>query len=333
MRSSFRSGAAAGIALTAVLLTSGCGGSSASPVRSAESTTAASEPASTQGPSPGPTPGPVSTPDQYSKVLVIAEENKTYDEVMTSGHAPYLEKLAARYATAQTMDAGYPAHCPSLAAYLLMTSGDRVGICDDKNPTEHQVPGPNIFSQVAESGREWRGYAESMPSPCLRTNSGHYFVRHAPAPYYVTEKARCAKWEVPLGTTTAGALHDDLGAGTLPAYSFVTPNACNDMHGAPGCGPDQVATGDAWLAQWIPNVLGGKDYQAGRLVVIITWDEGSLSDNHIATLVIAPTANRLTVRTPLTHCSMLRLAEEVLNLPLLGCAATTTSQRKAFHLI
>src|SRR3954462_5548038 len=75
-----------------------------------------------------------SPPGRYSKVMVIAEENKTYDQVLTAGQAPYLETLAARYANATAMDAGYPPDCPSLAAYLLMTSGRRDGVCDDAGP-------------------------------------------------------------------------------------------------------------------------------------------------------------------------------------------------------
>jgi len=264
--------------------------------------------------------------------MVIAEENKTYDQVLTAGHAPYLETLAARYANATAMDAGYPPNCPSLAAYLLMTSGRRDGVCDDAGPAAHQLTGDNIFSQVAGSGRQWRGYAESMPGPCARSNSGDYLVRHAPAPYYASEQQRCPQWDLPLGTGTAGALHDDLAAGQLPAYSFVTPNACNDMHGGPGCASDQVAAGDAWLARWVPTILSGPDFRAGRLVVIITWDEGTTADNHIPTLVLAPTAERLSVTEPLNHCSMLRLVEEILSLRLLGCAADEPSPRAAFHL-
>jgi hypothetical protein len=265
-------------------------------------------------------------------VLVIAEENKSYNDVLRSGAAPYVTMLASRYASATAMDAGYPVSCPSLAAYLLMTGGERAGICDDDDPSADPMANASIFSQVAASGREWRDYAESMPGPCARTNHGLYLVRHTPAPYYVSERDRCEKWQVPLGTTAAGALHEDVTAGTLPAYSFVTPNACNDMHGGPGCAGDEVATGDSWLAGWMPKILAGPDYRAGRLVVVITWDEGSPSDNHIATLVIAPTANHLSVATPLNHCSMLRLAEETLALPPLGCAATAASPRAAFAL-
>jgi hypothetical protein len=278
-----------------------------------------------------PTPvGSASSTGSYSKVMVIVEENKSYAEVMQAGRAPFIEHLAARYASAQAMDAGYPVGCPSLAAHLLMTSGDRGGICDDEDPSEHPRSGPSIFSQVAGTGREWRGYAESMPHPCARTNSGLYLVRHAPAPYYLSESGRCDEWDVPLGALSSGALHDDIRAGNLPAYAMVTPNACNDMHGATGCASDQIATGDAWLAQWVPVILAGPDYRAGRLILVITFDEGSATDNRIPTLVIAPTANHRVVTQPVTHCSMLRLAEETLELPLLGCAADVPSPRTAF---
>ena len=66
--------------------------------------------------------------------------------------------------------------------------------------------------------------------------------------YYPGLGADCTGWAVPLGTTTAGNLHDALAAG-LPEYSFVTPNLCNDMHGAPACPTSWVKRGDDWLAR------------------------------------------------------------------------------------
>jgi hypothetical protein len=151
----------------------------------------------------------------------------------------------------------------------------------------------NIFRQVAESGRQWRQYAESMTTSCQGYNGaeGGYLVRHAPPAYYSSEAGRCRSWEVPLGTTSAGHLHDDLAAG-LPAYSFVTPNACNDMHGADNCRKDLVKRGDSWLASWVPRIIEAADFQAGRLTVVITWDEGTSKSNHIATVVLHRASNR-----------------------------------------
>jgi hypothetical protein len=266
--------------------------------------------------------------------MVIAEENETYDQVFGAGRAPFLTRLAARYATIDTMDAGYPAQCPSLPAYLLMTSGSTHGVCDDADPQAHPISGPSVFTQAEDAGLEWRGYAESMPGPCTRVNGagGRYLVRHAPAPYYTALAGRCPSWDLPLGTPSAGALHDDVAAGRLPAYAFVTPDACHDMHGAAGCPGDLVASGDRWLAGWLPQVLAGPDFRAGRLLVVITWDEGSTTDNHIPTLVVGPTAAGVRVTTPVTHCGLLAMEEALLRLPLLGCARTAASPAASLGL-
>jgi phosphatidylinositol-3-phosphatase len=269
----------------------------------------------------------------YSKVLVIAEENETLEQVLGGSDAPYLSGLATSYGSATNMDAGDPVSCPSLPSYLIMTSGDRYGICDDDDPSTHPITGPNIFQQVAASGRQWRNYAESMPTPCLRTDSpdGLYAVRHAPAAYYLTESTRCQQWDIPMGTPTQGALRDDLTAGTLPAYGFISPNVCDDMHGGASCAVS-ITSGDTWLHRWIPAIMAGADYRRGDLVIVITWDEGSDTSNHIPALVISPTTRHVSVSQPLTLCSFLRAAEDILQLSRLGCAAQATSAAGPFHL-
>jgi hypothetical protein len=127
-------------------------------------------------------------------------------------------------------------------------------------------------------------------------------------------------------------LGGDLAAGTLPAYSFVSPNACHDMHGAPSCPGGHVAGGDRWLARWIPRVLAGADYRAGRLVVIITWDEGSARDNHIPTVVISPTTRHVVATAAYDHCSTLRTTQDLLGLAPINCARSAVPMTAGFHL-
>lgn len=270
----------------------------------------------------------------YSKVMIIVEENRTDGQIIGAPDAPYLTGLARTYGSASRMVANYPTACPSLAAYILMTSGTTGGICDDQGPLHHALTVPNIFGQLDAAHRPWRNYAENLPAPCARKNSadGMFLVRHTAVPYYTSESQTCAIGQVELGTTAAGALHDDLRAGGLPAYSFVTPNACHDMHGAPGCPKGRVRTGDRWLSQWMPRILAGEDYRAGRLVVIVTWDEGSARDNHIPTVVISPTTRGVVAGKAYDHCSTLRTAEDLLGLAPVGCAATATSMVRGFRL-
>jgi len=116
-------------------------------------------------------------------------------------------------------------------------------------------------------------------SRCPRTAnlspSGSYLNRHNPAIYYSSIRAQCKSWDVPLGTTASGALKTALSPTKdgLPNYSFVTPNACNDMHSC------STASGDKWLSKWIPIIEKSAAYQSGQLVVFITWDEGHASDD------------------------------------------------------
>jgi hypothetical protein len=274
------------------------------------------------------------TPASDRKVLLIVEENHGYGQIIGDPHAPYLNEVARAYGTATHVDAGYPARCPSLAAYLLLTSGSTDGVCDDKAPGAHPLTGDNVFHQVVKAGRQWRGYAESSPGLCALANSGdgRYLVRHVPATYYLNIRTDCRRWSEPLGQAHTGALHDDIAAGDLPAFGFITPDACDDMHGAPACPVDGVTAGDRWLRTWIPQILAGPDYRSGRLTIIITWDEGTGSDNHIPTLIVSPTTRHITAADPYTHCSTLRTIETLLRLPLLGCAGPATSMTAAFAL-
>ena len=113
---------------------------------------------------------------------------------------------------------------------------------------------------------------------------------------------------------------------------MVTPDACHNWQGLPPCPENAAVAGDDWLSTWVPRILQSPDYTSGRLVVIITWDEGSETDNHIATIVLSPTTAAITSVQPYTHCSTLRTIEEILGLPLIGCAASARSMRVDFRL-
>jgi phosphatidylinositol-3-phosphatase len=322
-------------AVALVCLTVGLAGCSGGGSASTPTGTGSQTSPPTTGPNGEGTAGPLQPErSRYSKALVIAMENHTEGQVLGSGQAPYLTGLAARFGRPTQVDAGYPTKCPSLAAYLLITSGSTHGVCDDRNPSAHPISGDNLFAQVAASGREWRNYAESMPSNCYPKNSSDelYAVRHAPAPYYVSERDRCQNWDVPLGSLTSGPLHSALASGALPAFSFVTPNQCNNMHAVPRCPLRAVQNGDAWISRWMPQMLASPDFTSGRLVVFVTWDEGTRQDNHIPVVVLSASTQGIKVDRPYTQCSVLRTIQEILRVSLLGCAAQAESMLKDFEL-
>jgi len=209
----------------------------------------------------------------------------------------------------------------------------------------------SIFSQLGMAGRSWREYAESMPANCHSSNDGNYLVRHAPSPYYTRRPvpAECTKWDVPLGTVNTGAFRHALSptADRLPAFSFVTPNACHDMHSC------STRSGDAWLKTWVPIIQKSAAYQNGQLVVFITWDEGEGADYlfgehcqtrthanvslypscHVATLVLSPyTKPGSRSGSYFNHLGLLGTAEDLLGLARLATTVGNTSLRSAFGL-
>lgn len=259
-------------------------------------------------------------PVTYDHVIWIVMENRSYSQIIGSTDAPYINGVASACGVATNFTA---AASLSLPSYIAMTSGSTQGITDSGSPAVHPLAVESIFSQL--SG-DWRALEESMPSNCYPVDADLYVVRHNPAAYYTSIADQCATNDVAL----SGPL--DLRA----RFTFVTPNLCDDMHLCPTT-PDtssQTRAGDAWLAAFLPKILGSPQYEAGSTAVFITWDEGSNYEKHIPTIVISPYTPAGTVSdVAFSHYSLLRTAEELLGVgTYLGQAATTESMRRAFHL-
>jgi hypothetical protein len=95
------------------------------------------------------------------------------------------------------------------------------------------------------------------------------------------------------------------------------------MHDCP------VATGDQWLATWVPQILATSSYRSGTTALFIVWDEPT----PLANVVVAPSVRPGTVSgRSVTHYSMLRATEEMLGLPMLGAAATAPDMRTVFGM-
>jgi Phosphoesterase family len=311
-------------ALTVVpIVANGCGGGSTTAGRSRPSTTATTAVPATTGPRPSPMCGSATAgPPQYDHVLWVWMENHTASDVIGSADAPYTTALARQCGTVTHYES---VGSPSLPNYVGATSGDTQGISDDAPPAGHPLSVDNLFRQVRASGRTERSYSESMTTNCQLESSGEYAVKHNPAPYFVAnqDRAACQRDNVPLGTPDAGALRQDLEAGTLPAFAFITPNLCNDTHDCP------VRTGDDWMRQWLPVVVASPEYRQGRTAVFLVWDEPT----PMPFVAIAPSVPAgVVASTPASHYALLRTTEELLGLPLLEHAATAPSLRSAFRL-
>jgi acid phosphatase len=258
------------------------------------------------------------------KALVVVEENHSQSAVLSG--MPYLASLADTYGQTRAYQA--VAH-PSLPNYLAIIAGSTFGVTDDQPPADHPVPGASLLDLAIAKAATAKAYIEDMPGPCTLVSSGDYAVKHNPWAYFAdqTDRRNCQNFDVPAGTPTGGALHDDVQAGALPTVGLLIPNLCHDAHNCP------LGAADAWLQQWLPILMQGPDYRAGHLAIVITFDEDDNSgDNTVLTTVIAPTVDHVSAATPLTHYSLTRYLAELTATPPPAEAATAASLGTAFGL-
>jgi phosphatidylinositol-3-phosphatase len=225
-----------------------------------------------------------------------------------------------------------------------------------------------IGDQLDSAGLTWKGYMEDFgDDPAKETSScGHpllnatdgttrrertdqYATKHNPFFYFhsvIDNTARCTAHVVNLHQLAV----DLADAGTTPAYSFITPNLCNDGHDVPCVdgAPGGLTQADRFLRRWVPMITDSPAFRADG-VLIILFDEASgalATDNRaccgeqglpgepfppgwtgpgggrVGAVVLSPFVRPGTVSdTPYNHYSLLRWVEDVFGVPHLGYAA------------
>ena len=94
-----------------------------------------------------PAPSP---PPTYDHVIWIVMENHSYDQIIGSADAPYINQLATRFGLATNF---YGEAHPSLPNYIAMTSGSTQGITDDDDPSAHPLDVPSLFMRRISAPR------------------------------------------------------------------------------------------------------------------------------------------------------------------------------------
>lgn len=310
----------------------------------------------------------------YDHVAVLILENESFDSTWgTASPAVYLNSLRAQGAFAdQYFGIGHA----SLDNYIAMTSAQpdqplsgsdclavTLYVCSRAQLA--MANGRNLADQLDDAHLGWRGYMDSMPSPCFHADAsptatgtdpyqgnstvapaGNYADRHNPFLYYpdiLDDTTRCAAHVLPYPQLAA-----DIAGDAVPAFSFITPDTCHDGHDAPCAGgqPGGLTSADAWLKGAVPPLLSYLKAHDGLL--LITFDEGSASDTsgcctggpggiagvggRVGLLALGSGITPgLVTHTPYDHASLLRTLEDSYGISdHLNNAGTATSMASLF---
>jgi len=256
--------------------------------------------------------------------VIVLENHNSFNSFGSNGiignpQAPNITALWNKYNVATNYNAVWH---PSLPNYLAMITGNwvgtdviatghtypaggTVGISDDDSPTvatdypsppanssfhRWKVNLPSLAGQLVNVGKDWRAYLQNFPAsgttlanwPGDNDTGNIYAVKHNPFPYVAEIQAdpnQFAK-QVPIEQ-----LFSDLGSGQVPAFSYIVPDQCRDMHGqgntlAP-CGgvndtdDNDVKRGDDETGWLVNGITGTRAWQRGRNVIFVVFDEGN----------------------------------------------------------
>jgi hypothetical protein len=272
-------------------------------------------------------------------VFVIAMEN--HDSVEIYGDktdAPYINNmllLMGAHATNFTDELAQA--IPSEPHYVWMEAATNVfsdvTFTSDADPSMSNTTKStaHLATQIGASGTAtWRTYQEGLDSnttgACPITSSGFYAAKHDPFVFFQdivgtppsAKSAACTAHHKAYSAFAA-----DLASGDVASYTFITPNLCNDMHGATGCpNSNTIASGDTWLSTELPRILTYASAHAG--VVFVTWDEGD-NTGKMPFVALGPTVKAgYTGTATYSHSSLVKSIEEIFGLPVLSTATSAT---------
>ena len=221
-------------------------------------------------------------------VYIVAEENRSYEDIVGSPNMPYLNSLLPKGAVATQF---YANQHGSLENYFWVTAGQFI---TDNNSTTLTFNVDNIERHLLTNGMTFKSYAQSLPyAGYTGLYWGAYFKRHAPLIYF-TDMANSS---LALNHVSTTVMAKDIANGTLPNFAFITPDGDHDMHNCSATLSTCLQTADTWLKDNIGPLLATAPFQPGGDGLLIIWaDEADLNtDNRCSATVLTGCGGRILV--------------------------------------
>ena len=241
---------------------------------------------------------PTATPQQpgIQHIFLIMMENHATNQIIgNTADAPYLNFLANSYGTATQY---YGVTHPSLPNYLATISGSFQGIWDDcpagasvtctpesfgssltsseytsASNQPHMFNGQTLVDQLEAHQLTWKAYMQSLPSAGYTGDSyaGLYAQKHDPFLYFSTIRNNPTRMQRIVPFTQFA---HDMQSSIIPNFVWISPDVCNDMHGAPTCASYDglIATGDSFIRAAVQTIMQSSAWKEGTAIVI-SWDE------------------------------------------------------------
>src|SRR5216117_1926333 len=256
----------------------------------------------------------------FNHVYIVVEENTDYTSVIGSSSMPYLNGLAQQYGLATQY---YANTHPSIGNYFMMTVGKIITNDDNYSSV---VSDDNVVRRLLAAHKTWKSYAEDLPSVGYTGGDVGNYARKHNVFALLSDVANDPAQTNRLVPFTRFAT--DLANGTLPNYSFIVPNLCNDAHDC------SLGTADSWLQANIDPLIKSATFQQDGLLIILFDESDSDHTNgggRVVWVVVSPKAKRGYQSTTFyQHQSTLRLTLKALGVTAFPNAAASAPDMDEF---
>lgn len=284
-------------------LLSGCGGAGTAQTHQAKTSVRVSNQIGNSNPT-GVVPGTTNHVSLPEHVVLVIEENHSYQAIAHSKDAPYINWLMKHGANFTNYHA--VAH-PSEPNYLALFSGSTQSLTNDSCP--HTYTAPNLASELLKHGDTFAGFSEGLPKTgytgCSAREPGHlialYARKHVPWVNFTNVPMSANK---PLSAFPKNY-------NQLPTVSVVVPNLEHDMHNG------TIRQGDDWLRQ---NLSGYAAWaQTHHSLLIVVWDEADGSrSNQVPAIIYGEGVRSGNDGGTFNHYGLLHTLEAIYGLPAIG---------------
>ncbi|MGE5395219.1 MAG: alkaline phosphatase family protein [Candidatus Saccharibacteria bacterium] len=236
-------------------------------------------------------------------VVILVMENHSYNQVIGSGEAPYIN-LLAKSANTALFTQSFGITYSSQPNYIVLFSGCNQGIVDDNPPPTIPFTSDNLGRQLLNAGKTFISYSEDLPYAGYDgETSGDYVRRHNPAVFWIGSGVN----QIPPGVIQPFSSFPE-NFDLLPTVSFVVPGNNNNMHDG------SIAQGDKWVYTHLFNYIHWA--KTHNSLFILTFDEDDKSqDNQVPTLLAGQMVKSGSYSQKINHLNILRTIEDMYRLP------------------
>ncbi len=244
-------------------------------------------------------------------IVIVIEENHSFDQIMGSPHTPFINSLVQDGALFTN---SHGVTHPSQPNYIAIFSGSTQGV-DDDHCLDKETPytTTNLGASLINSGYTFTGFAQNMPEEGF-TGCSYIKSELTGGQLYARKHCPWVNWQGEGENNFPASVGQPMTEfptdfSKLPTVSFVIPDQDHDMHNNGG-DTIMIRKADDWLRTNLSAYIEWA--KTNNSLFILTYDEDNFTkQNAIPTIFTGSMVQSGKYNDSINHYNVLRSIEKM----------------------